>query len=124
MRSFRREIRSGEVLVLLGAVALAVAALTAVGFPDRPYWQGSRAAGQRSARCGLATPVAGTDTGQRGANKPEEYGLETAETNTFPSVVFAGDESALATIKAVSDNYPLRGSVRIADNLFGEQRES
>ena len=32
LRSFGREIRSGEVLVLLAAVALAVAALTAVGF--------------------------------------------------------------------------------------------
>ena len=32
LRSFGRELRSGEVLVLLAAVALAVAALTAVGF--------------------------------------------------------------------------------------------
>ena len=32
LRSFGREIRSGEVLVLLSAVTLAVAALTAVGF--------------------------------------------------------------------------------------------
>ncbi len=31
-RSFGRELRSGEVLVLLSAVVLAVAALTAVGF--------------------------------------------------------------------------------------------
>ena len=41
---------------------------------------------------------------------------------TFPSVVFNGDESALATIKVVSDQYPLRGSIRISDTLFGEQR--
>jgi putative ABC transport system permease protein len=32
LRSFGREVRSGEVLVLLAAVALAVGALTAVGF--------------------------------------------------------------------------------------------
>ena len=32
LRSFRRELRSGEVLVLLAAIALAVGALTAVGF--------------------------------------------------------------------------------------------
>ena len=32
LRSFGREMRSGEVIVLLAAVALAVAALTAVGF--------------------------------------------------------------------------------------------
>ena len=32
LRSFFRELRSGEVMVLLAAVSLAVAALTAVGF--------------------------------------------------------------------------------------------
>jgi putative ABC transport system permease protein len=53
----------------------------------------------------------------------EEHGLETAETQTFPSVVFAGDLSALSTIKAVSDTYPLRGRVRISDRLFSEQYE-
>jgi putative ABC transport system permease protein len=51
-----------------------------------------------------------------------EYGLRSAETQTFPSVVFAGEQSSLATIKGVSDGYPLRGAVRIADRLFGEQR--
>jgi len=53
----------------------------------------------------------------------ERYGLQTAETRTFPSVVFADVESSLATIKAVSETYPLRGKVRIADQLFGDQRE-
>ncbi|MDH3336931.1 MAG: FtsX-like permease family protein, partial [Gammaproteobacteria bacterium] len=54
--------------------------------------------------------------------KAAAYKLRTAETNTFPSVVFSGDLSALATIKAVSETYPLRGNVRVADTLFGEQR--
>ncbi len=121
MRSFRRELRSGEVIVLLAAVALAVAALTAVGFlTDR--------IGRAVAR--QANEVLAADLRLRGPDPvPDEwrdaaleYGLETADTQTFPSVVFAGESSALATIKAVSDNYPLRGSVRIADRLFGEQR--
>ena len=46
LRSFGRELRSGEVLVLLAAVALAVAALTAVGFSDRPHRQGCCEAGK------------------------------------------------------------------------------
>jgi putative ABC transport system permease protein len=121
LRSFGRELRSGEVIVLLAAVALAVAALTAVGFlTDR--------IGRAVAR--QANEVLAADLRLRGPDPvPDEwratateYGLETAETQTFPSVVFAGDSSVLATIKAVSHNYPLRGSVRIADRLFGEQR--
>ena len=121
LRSFGRELRSGEVLVLLAAVALAVAALTAVGFlTDR--------IGKAVAR--QANEVLAADLRLRSQepipdalwDKAAEFDLQTAETNTFPSVVFAGDLSALATIKAVSNSYPLRGNVRVADTLFGEQR--
>ena len=121
VRSFGRELRSGEVIVLLAAVALAVAALTAVGFlTDR--------IGRAVAR--QANEVLAADLRLRGPDPvpiewrdaAHEHGLQTAETQTFPSVVFAGNSSALATIKGVSDGYPLRGSVRIADRLFGEQK--
>jgi len=121
LRSFGRELRSGEVLVLLAAVGLAVGALTAVGFlTDRIGKAVSRQANE----------VLAADLRLRSQDRvPDEwrqlaieYGLETAETMSFPSVVFAGDESSLATIKAVSEAYPLRGSVRVSDTLFGEQR--
>jgi len=121
LRSFGRELRSGEVLVLLAAVALAVGALTAVGFlTDR--------IGKAVAR--QANEVLAADLRLRSQEpipeiwnaKAAAYKLRTAETNTFPSVVFSGDLSALATIKAVSETYPLRGNVRVADTLFGEQR--
>jgi putative ABC transport system permease protein len=122
LRSFGRELRSGEVLVLLAAVGLAVAALTAVGFlTDR--------IGKAVAR--QANEVLAADLRLRSQEQvPEEWSelarkhdLATAETMAFPSVVFAGDASALATIKVVSSAYPLRGVVRVADTLFGEQRE-
>jgi len=121
LRSFGRELRSGEVLVLLMAVGLAVSALTAVGFlTDR--------IGKAVAR--QANEVLAADLRLRSQEPvPEEwselahdYDLETAETMSFPSVVFNGDENALATIKVVSDLYPLRGKVRLSDELFGEQR--
>ena len=121
LRSFGRELRSGEVLVLLVAVALAVSALTAVGFlTDRISKAVSRQANEVLAadlrlRSQERVP-------QEWTNLAHDYKLETAETLAFPSVVFAGDESALATIKAVSKNYPLRGSIRVSDTLFGEQR--
>ncbi|MCH8865371.1 MAG: FtsX-like permease family protein [Proteobacteria bacterium] len=121
LRSFGRELRSGEVMVLLAAIALAVGVLTAVGFlTDRIGKAVARQANEvLAADLRLRSQVPIPDTWRTTA---EEYGLQTAETQTFPSVVFAGDLSALATIKAVSDNYPLRGAVRISDTLFGEQR--
>ena len=122
LRSFGREIRSGEVLVLLAAVALAVGALTAVGFlTDR--------IGKAVAR--QANEVLAADLRLRSQEPiPDEWrqdaeasGLRTADTLSFPSVVFHGNDSALTTVKAVSASYPLRGAVRVADELFGEQRE-
>ena len=122
IRGFGRELRSGEVVVLLAAVALAVAALTAVGFlTDR--------IGKAVAR--QANEVLAADLRFRSQDpipevwrtKAAEAGLATADSQTFPTVVFAGDDSALTTIKAVSESYPLRGAVRIAEQLFGEQRE-
>jgi putative ABC transport system permease protein len=121
LRSFGRELRSGEVIVLLAAVALAVAALTAVGFlTDRIGRAVARQANEvLAADLRLRSP---DPLPAKWSDVARDHGLQTAETQRFPSVVFAGDESALATIKAVSDNYPLRGSVRIADRVFGEQR--
>jgi len=122
LRSFGRELRSGEVIVLLAAVGLAVAALTAVGFlTDR--------IGKAVAR--QANEVLAADLRLRSqAPVPDEWrelaadhGLQVADTMSFPSVVFHGDDSALSTIKVVSDLYPLRGAVRVADELFGEQHE-
>ncbi len=121
LRSFGRELRSGEVLVLLAAVALAVGVLTAVGFlTDRIGKAVARQANEVLAadlRLRSQEPVPDSWREQALA-----YRLQTAETQVFPSVIYAGEQSALATINAVSDNYPLRGAVRVADTLFGEQR--
>jgi len=121
IRSFRREIRSGEVLVLLAAVSLAVAALTAVGFlTDRIGKAVARQANEVLAadlRLRSQEPIP-----EEWSRLADEYELQTATTLSFPSVVFKDESSALSTIKVVSDNYPLRGSVRVADQLFGEQR--
>ena len=121
LRSFGRELRSGEVIVLLAAVALAVAALTAVGFlTDRIGRAVARQANEvLAADLRLRTP---DPIPAEWHDMAADYGLRSAETQTFPSVVFAGDLSSLATIKAVSEGYPLRGDVRVSDSLFGAQR--
>ena len=121
LRSFRRELRSGEVLVLLAAVILAVAALTAVGFlTDRIGKAVARQANEVLAadlRLRSQDPI--PDSWREMAAAHE---LQTADTVSFPTVVFAGDESALTSLLAVTDGYPLRGNVRISDALFSEQR--
>jgi putative ABC transport system permease protein len=91
MRSFGRELRSGEVVVLLSAVILAVAALTAVGFlTDRIGKAVERQANEVLAadlrlRSQDPIPDAWRDLAA-------EYELRTADMVSFPTVVFAGDE--------------------------------
>lgn len=120
-RSFGRELRSGEVLVLLSAVVLAVAALTAVGFlTDR--------IGKAVAR--QANEVLAADLRVRSAepipdslrDRARGFGLRTADMMSFPTVVYAGDNNALSRLAAVDEGYPLRGTLRIADELFGLER--
>jgi putative ABC transport system permease protein len=121
LRTFGRELRSGEVIVLLAAVALAVAALTAVGFlTDRIGRAVERQANEvLAADLRLRTP---DPIPAEWHELAADHGLRSAETQTFPSVVFASELSSLATIKGVSAGYPLRGDVRVSDQLFGEQR--
>lgn len=117
-RSFRRELRSGEMLVLLAAVTLAVAALTAVGFlTDRISQAVTRQANEVLAadlRLRSQEPIP-----EEWRERATAFGLETADTASFPSVVYHGDESVLSSIVAVTEGYPLRGQVKTANALFG-----
>jgi putative ABC transport system permease protein len=121
-RSVLRDLRSGELRILLAAVVLAVTATSAVGFfTDRV----GRAVVQRSGEVLAADLVVRSNR-----PIPESYaaqaateGLETAAATSFPSVVLAGEASALADIEAVSEGYPLRGRLRIADEPYGPAAE-
>ncbi len=112
-----RDFRAGELRLLVGAVLLAVAALTAVGFfADRLNAGLARDAtqlmgGDAIVASDLPTPAAVVD-------KAHALGLRTAATAEFPSMARASDErggaSRLVSVKAVSDSYPLRGAMRIS----------
>jgi putative ABC transport system permease protein len=101
LRSFGRELRSGEVIVLLAAVALAVAALTAVGFlTDRIGRAVARQANEvLAADLRLRTP---DPIPAEWHEMAADHGLQSAETQRFPSVVFAGDLSSLSAVMGVA----------------------
>jgi putative ABC transport system permease protein len=118
-----RDWRSGELVVLMAALLVAVTALTGVGFfTDR--------VGQAVAR--QAAEVIAADLRLQSSRElSEDYvtqarseGLATARTLSFASVVFFGQESSLASIRAVDAGYPLRGRVKTADEPFTPGRET
>ncbi|MEI8324891.1 MAG: FtsX-like permease family protein [Betaproteobacteria bacterium] len=116
-RSLWRDLRAGELRLLLVAVTLAVAALTAVGFfADR-----LNAGLQRDARQILGGDVvvsSDNPTPQAFIAKAQSLGLQAAINIGFPTMARStdaqGGASKLVALKAVADGYPLRGSLRVA----------
>ncbi len=115
LRSLARDLRAGELRVLGLALCVAVASVTAVGFfTDRIGRAVERQAGDvlaadLTASSGFVLPealVAGVG----------QLDVVTAQHVRFPTVVInERDESQLVALKAVSDRYPLRGRLKLAD---------
>lgn len=118
-----RNLRGGQLSVLLGALIVAVAALTSVGF----FTDRVAKVVDREANVILAADLrlrATADPGPTFLQQAERQGLDTAQVVTFPSVVVIEGASQLAAIRAVTSNYPLRGELRVATRLFGPQSPS
>lgn len=116
----RRDLRATSMRVLLVAVTLAVAALTAVAFfADRIERGLSRDAAQLLG--GDAVVVADQPLPDDFARRAQADQLRTARTASFPSMARApddlGGEARLASLKAVSGGYPLRGQLTLGDLL-------
>jgi putative ABC transport system permease protein len=115
-RQLLRDFRAGELRLLVVAVTLAVAALTAVGFfADRI--NGGLARDARQLLGGDAIVASDQPTPSSFEAKARALGLVTASTANFPSMGRAtdaqGGATRLVSVKAVSDAYPLRGKLRI-----------
>ena len=113
--------KSGELSVLLLALAVAVASLTAVGFFTSRISQGVRAQAAEvlAADLRLESP---NPIPPRYLTEAQRLGLKSAEVIEFPTAIFNGDVSQLAALNAVTTTYPLRGHMRIADTPFGVAR--
>ncbi|MGV3655856.1 MAG: ABC transporter permease [Noviherbaspirillum sp.] len=113
-----RDWRAGELRFVLISLAIAVAALTSVGF----FVERMRAGLERDAHQLLgADLVVHSDHPTIPAWKEEaaRRGLQLAQTISFPSMASTGQGEAaatqLASVKAVSPGYPLRGSLRLEE---------
>ncbi len=117
MRMLRRDWQAGELRVLAAALIVAVTSITAVGFfTDRIHQALHHQANELlGADLLIASdqPVAANVR-----DLARQHGLHNTETLDFRSMVVAGDNTRLAEIKAVSDDYPLRGTLRTAPQRF------
>lgn len=118
LRALRREARAGDLLTLAAALTLAVAVMTAVGTLVNRVSEAVAA---------NAAEIVGGDFGLTGRQPIDPRletaararGLRTARMIGFPSVLFRGQASQLAEIKAVDAGYPLRGRLLASADLAG-----
>jgi len=118
VRALSREWRSGELGVLLLALTVAVAALTAVGFVVSRV----DAAVELQASEVLAADLrldGPAPLSSAYLDEAHRRGLATATSVGTMSVVFAGGRSQLTSLRAVGGGYPLRGKVVLARKAFG-----
>ena len=108
----RRDWRAGELGILAAALVIAVAAVTSVGFFADRVSQGL----ERDAHQLLGADVvliADHPWSPAIIERVRRAGSE-AEAMNFVSMALAGGDAQLAGVKAVSENYPLRGRLRVA----------
>ncbi len=117
LRQIRREWRAGPLAAVFWALTITLAALTAVNVTsDRAQRALQAKAGELlAADLVLTSRQQIADDIQQTAVTSD---LSTAETVSFPTVVFVGDDSLLVAAKAVTAGYPLRGRLEISDAPF------
>ena len=119
-----RDFRAGELRLLMVAVMLAVAALSAVGF----FATRLEAALARDAGTLLGGDlVVASDqpAPPAFADRARALGLQQAQSISFPSMARAPDDKGgaarLVAVKAVGGGYPLRGSLRLRERADGPE---
>lgn len=114
-----RDWKGGELTLLAAALVVAVTTVATISiFVDR----------LQQALVAESSAFLAADRVVRGSRPvPDEWlqqaraqELQTARTLTFSSMVFAGDRNQLVSVKAVTDGYPLRGTLEVADEAFVE----
>ena len=112
LRGLRQDLRSKELKWLLLALIISVSALTSVSFlADRMH-----RAFEFDARQLLASDLliaSDQPLSERFIQEAQDRKLQIAQTVVFPSMATVGMHSKLASIKAVSPEYPLRGSLQV-----------
>lgn len=112
-----RDLRAGQLRLLIIAVTLAVAALTAVGFfADR--LKGGMQRDARQLLGGDAVVVSDQATPPALQALAQSSGLQSSASLSFPTMARAGDAQGGATrlvsLKAVESGYPLRGNLTVS----------
>jgi putative ABC transport system permease protein len=120
LRLLKRDASSGELTLLVLALIIAVTSSTAISlFADRMHRTMSTQAAEFLAADLVIT--SSSTLPEEWVSKAEELGLQRARTAEFSTVLIENDELLLAGVKAVSNLYPLRGTLKTTQNDFEQE---
>lgn len=122
-RQTRRDLAAGEIRILLAALVLAVAAVTAVGLlTDRAQ----RALMQESNRLlgGDAVLRADQPVAASWFAAAQAAGLQVTQTRSFNSMLGYGEQWRLGEVRALARGFPLRGEFRLLDPGTGSSQRA
>lgn len=115
-----RDWRGGQLSLVISALVLAVMVVTAVSLLADRVERGLNAqiSSFLAADLALRSGIKVSDEYREQARKLE---LNTSDIAQFSSMVFAGDNNHLASVKAVDAQYPLRGLIEITQDLNADK---
>mgnify|MGYP005848072917 CR=1 FL=1 len=119
-RMLARDWRGGELGVLVAALVLAVGLVSGI----RAFTTRLQAALVQESHRDLAADMvvrSGREMPAAWIDEAQSRGLSTARIMMFPSMVYTGEENMqLTAVRAVTDNYPLRGELTFSATPFGD----
>ncbi|ASM49605.1 putative ABC transport system permease protein [Pseudoalteromonas espejiana DSM 9414] len=119
LKLFAREFRRGELTVISAAIALAVLTVLTLSMVTERIGQSIT---QKSSAFIAADRVLASahklDTAF--ITKAKEMNLQTAQMVYFDTMLFANDEMQFSSVKAASNEYPLKGELKVKSSLLGE----
>jgi len=120
-RIFGRDWRRGDLLNLIFSIAIAMASVSVIYLIiDRVESGTNRQASEiLGADLVITSPK---PIEQEWLDKAQQLNLTRAKVIEFASVLFANDQLQLSAVKAVSDNYPLKGRIEVADSPSAVKR--
>ena len=121
LRLMFRDWRCGELRVLSAALLIAITCVTSVVFFTDRIAQALDYQASELLAADMRI-LSSSDAGLTYQKIAEQYQLNTAQTVGFRSMVVSKNGNQLAEIKAASDKYPLRGTLKISQDPFGVEQ--
>lgn len=119
LKLFAREFRRGELTVISAAIALAVLTVLTLSMVTERIAQ---SIAQKSSAFIAADRVLASahELDTAFITKAKQENLQTAQMVYFDTMLFANDEMQFTSVKAASNEYPLKGELKVKSSLLGE----